>query len=477
MRELRHGGVSIAAHALPRGGATPWALASLALATVSGSLGTSIVNVALPSLTEHFGSTFASVQWVVIAYLLTGTAAIVLAGRLGDLLGQRRLLLTGLATFALASLAAGEAPTLGFLVGARAVQGGAAAVITALGLALARSAVRKERTGAAMGLLGTMSAVGTALGPSLGGALVEAFGWRAAFLANVPLALAALALGARFLDRDFPRQRSSPLEGLDVPGSILLTATLASLALSSTLGSITPGPWAAWAAALAVAGTVAFVLVERRSQAPLLPFALLRTGGLGIALASNGAVSTVMMATLIVGPFYLVRGLGLDASAAGLVMATGPLVSALVGIPAGRRVDAVGSRRVMLLGMYVLATGAALLASFAWRTSVVAYAAPLAVLTAGYALFQAANNTAVMSEVAAEDRGVVSGLLSLSRNLGLMLGATALGALFAACCGTSEIAHAAPEVVAGAMRVTFAVGAALVASLIAVVHFSGGARA
>lgn len=477
MRDIRQNGESIAADALPREHAAPWALACLALATVCGSLGTSIVNVALPSLTERFGASFASVQWIVIAYLLTGTATIVLAGRLGDLLGRRKLLLAGLALFAAATLAASEAPTLGFLVAARAVQGCAAAVITALSLALARSVVRKERTGAAMGLLGTMSAVGTALGPSLGGALVEALGWRAAFAANIPLAIAALALGARFLERDGPRQRTSMLDGFDVPGSVLLAVTLAGLALASTIGRIVPGPWAALSAGVAVVGAVAFVLVERRSQAPLVPFAWLASGGLGLALVTNAVVSTVVMATMVVGPFHLVRGLGLDAAAAGLVMATGPVVSALVGLPAGRRVDAIGSRRVTLAGLYVLGAGAALLAAFAGRASVLAYAGPLAVLTAGYALFQAANNTAVMAEVAAENRGVVSGLLSLSRNLGLMLGTTALGALFAASCGSGDIARATAEDVAGAMRITFAVAAALVAMLLALVHWHGGERA
>lgn len=131
----------------------------------------------------------------------------------------------------------------------------------------------------------------------------------------------------------------------------------------------------------------------------------------------------------------------------------------------------------MRIGLYLLGVGTAFLAAFAGRSSVLAYAGPLAVLTAGYALFQAANNTAVMAEVAAENRGVMSGLLSLSRNLGLMLGTTALGALFAASCGTGDIARATSEDVAGATQITFAVAAALVAILLALVHGRGGARA
>lgn len=440
-----------------------WGLASLALATASGSLGTSIVNVALPQLARQFDAPFAAAQWIVSAYLLAGTATIVIAGRLGDLFGSRRLLLVGLATFALASVAAAAAPNLALLVAARAVQGAAAAVLTALSLALARAAVSKARSGAAMGLIGTMSAVGTALGPSLGGALLESWGWRVVFLANVPLTLAALAGGARFLERDSRREAGAGLERLDLRGAVLLAIALASLALSTTLPRLAPGPWAALSLLAALVAAFAFVLAERRSAVPLVPLALLRTNGLWRALLSNGVVSAVVMATMVVGPFHLVRGLGLDASATGLVMAIGPLVSALVGFPAGKWVDSVGSRRVSSFGLAGLTLGAGLLAWLGSSGSAVAYAAPLALLTAGYALFQAANNTAVMADVAAERRGTVSGLLSLSRNLGLLLGTTALGSVFAAACGTGDVSSATPAAVVEAMRVTFGICALLVA--------------
>lgn len=476
MNQARQVNSRVGTHAHSRGEAAPWALASLAFATISAALGTSIVNVALPALAERFGASFASVQWVVIAYLLASTAAIVLAGRLGDLLGSRRLLLAGLAAFTLASLAAALAPSLGFLIAARAAQGAAAAMLMALSLALARDTVAKERTGAAMGMLGTMSALGTALGPSLGGALVGSFGWRAVFLANVPLALASFALAARFLGKDRVSEPGSVSKRLDLPGAIVLAATLVAFALSTTFVRSAPGTWAALAAVLAALGAVAFVLIERRSSAPLVSFALLKSGGLGGALVASGAVSAVVMATLVVGPFHLVRALGADATTAGLVMATGPLVSALVGIPAGKWVDSAGSRRVTLVGLCVLLLGAALLSVFATGTSLVAYAAPLAVLTAGYALFQAANNTAVMSEVPSERRGTVSGLLSLSRNLGLMSGATVLGAVFAAASGAGDVAHAERESVAVATRVTFALAAAILAGVLARVQLRRGVR-
>jgi MFS family permease len=152
------------------------ALASLSLAMLLSSLGTSIANVGLPSLAQAFSASFQQVQWVVIAYLLAITASIVSVGRLGDLVGRRRLLLSGIALFTLASALCGLAPNLGLLIAARALQGLGAAVMMALTLAFVGDTVAKGKTGGAMGLLGSMSAMGTAMGPALGGVLIDGFG-------------------------------------------------------------------------------------------------------------------------------------------------------------------------------------------------------------------------------------------------------------------------------------------------------------
>ncbi|RAI33119.1 MFS transporter, partial [Rhodoplanes elegans] len=183
--------------AAPRG-----ALAALSLSMLLASLGAGAANVALPTLVTAFGASFAAVQWVVLGYLLAVTTLIVIAGRLGDAIGRRRVLLGGLALFTVASALAGVAPSLGLLIAARVVQGTGAAVLMALTLAAVADTVPKERIGSAMGLLGTMSAVGTALGPSLGGILITSFGWRVLFLVNLPLGLVAMLLAARHLPAD-----------------------------------------------------------------------------------------------------------------------------------------------------------------------------------------------------------------------------------------------------------------------------------
>ncbi len=176
-----------------------WALAGLSLTILLSSLGTSIANVALPTLAVAFAAPFQQVQWIVLAYLLAITTLIVSVGRLGDIVGRRRLLITGIALFTAASALSGVAPTLWLLIAARAAQGIGAAIMMALAMALVGETVPKEKTGSAMGLLGTMSAIGTALGPSLGGILIAGAGWRTIFLIMVPLGILNILLAHRFL--------------------------------------------------------------------------------------------------------------------------------------------------------------------------------------------------------------------------------------------------------------------------------------
>lgn len=434
-------------------------LASLSLCMLLPALGTSSANVALPTLADAFGASFRHVQWVVLAYLLATTTLVVGAGRLGDLFGRRRVLLAGVLLFTAASLVCSVAPTLELLIAARVAQGAGAAAMMALTMSFVADALPKSRAGAAMGLLGTMSAVGTALGPSLGGAAIAAFGWPAIFAVNVPLGLAAGLLVHRHLPA--AGRAAARAQPFDVPGTLLLALTLAAYALAMTLGRAQPG-LALGLLALAAAGLAGFVIVETRAAAPLIRLASLRDPVLGAGLATGALVSTVMMATLVVGPFYLARGLGLHAALVGLVMSAGPLVAALAGVPAGRLVDRVGAPRVGAGGLVAMAAGCGLLGLLPAGTGVAGYVLPIAVTTAGYALFQAANNTAVMAQVPAERRGVTSGLLNLARNLGLVTGASAMGAVFAFGSGAAEIATASPEAVAAGLRVTFALGAALV---------------
>ena len=397
------------------GGPSALVVTALALPLLLASLGTSIANVALPTLAEAFAVPFSAVQWVATAYLAAMTVATVLVGRLADVLGHRHVLVASLAVFAAASLLAGVAPNLTWLVAARTVQGAGAAALMTLAMTLMREVAGDKGVGRGMGLLGTVSAVGTALGPALGGALLPVAGWHALFLVQVPLAAVALALAVIALPRAVP---AAP----DAAGR----------------------PWSAFDSSLA------------------------------LTLLVNLVIAAVMMSTLVVGPFYLSLGLALSAAHVGLVMAVGPALAIFSGAPAGRLVDAWGAGLARRLGLIMMAAGAALLAFAPQAHGVAGYVLALIVLTPGYQLTQAANNTAAMLDVTRARRGTVSGLLALSRNVGLVTGASGLGALFSLAVGDPDVASASATAIASGMRWTFLAAAGVLAVALGVVGVRRG---
>lgn len=378
-------------------------LYALAFSMLISSMGSSIANVGLPTLALAFAASFAQMQWVVLAYLLAVTASVLAMGWLGDRFGRQRLLGYGVLLFSVASLGCGLATDINWLIAARILQGLGGAIMMANTLALAIQVLPADRTGRAMGLLGTVSAIGTALGPALGGVLIATFGWQALFIINLPLGLLAWALVQHFLPHSVEPPAASP------PGSLLT---------------------------------------------------LLRQGALARGLLMSMAVATVMMTTFVVGPFYLSHGLQLSARQTGLVMATGPLVAALSGVPSGRLVDRLGAQLTTLLGLAAVASGCLLLALLSPASGIAGYVAGLMLLTAGYALFQAANNTALLKGADPARRGLVSGLMNLGRNLGFITGAALMAAVYAA---AVRYGNFAPDLASShGMRVTFAVAGSMV---------------
>ena len=435
------------------------------------SLGTSIANVGLPTLTKAFNASFQEVQWVVLAYLLAITTLIVSVGRLGDLMGRRRLMLAGIFLFTFASTVCALSPTLSILIGSRALQGLGAAIMMSLTMAFVGDAVPKEKTGSAMGLLGTMSAIGTALGPSLGGLLIAGLGWRSIFFVNVPLGLLAWFLAYRYLpvDRQLPKVNSSRF---DHWGTLLLALTLAAYALAMTIGHGNFGTINVTLLVVAAVGVALFTLTEANVKSPLIHLEIFQNPVLSSGFVTSTLVATVMMATLVVGPFYLSGALALDAASVGLVMAAGPLVAAITGVPVGRFVDQFGSQRMTIIGLIGMAAGTFILTIVPTHFGVLGYISPLILITFSYALFQVSNNTSVMANIGSEQRGVISGMLNLSRNLGLITGASVMGAIFAFGSATANITTAPPSAVAAGMRMTFAVAALLMVSAIIIALIS-----
>lgn len=386
---------------------------TLSLAMLLASLGTSIANIALPTLVQAFMAPFEQVQAVVVVYLVALTLSAVIAGGLGDRFGLKRMLVTGLMLFAVACLLCAVMPDLWLLVGARGMQGVGAAFLMTLSMALMRQEAGSAYLGRAMGILGTLSALGTALGPSLGGLLLPLTGWRGIFWIQVPLAVLTLILAVTVLPGETVKRKFA---GSDFKS-----------ALSRKIIS---------------------------------------------SLFVNVLVAAVMMTTLVIGPFFLSSGLGMNSIHVGLVMAIGPVISVFSGIPSGWLVDRLGSCRIVAAGISLLAVGTFLLAWLPQITGVSGYIISLVVLTPGYQLFQAANNTAVLSDVPDDRRGTVSGLLSLSRNTGLITGASVMGAVFAHLVGTHDFAHASAEAIRTGMGGTFPLAGILMLVAVAVVFLS-----
>ncbi|QHP79917.1 MFS transporter [Pectobacterium odoriferum] len=381
---------------------------TLALAILSASLGTSIANIALPTLTAVFSAPFAQVQAVVIAYLAAMALSVVIAGRLGDRYGLKPVFITGLGLFAIASLLCAIAPQLWQLIAARAFQGIGAAFLMTLGMALLRQTAGEKHVGRAMGIVGTVSALGTALGPSVGGFLLAIAGWRSLFWVQIPLVTIVLFMAFTLLPATPVKEKASLSGGLSVRNTTLLSN-----------------------------------------------------------LTINAAVTAVIMTTLIVGPYYLGLGLGLKETLVGLVMAIGPAVATFSGIPSGRLVDTWGFRRALTAGLSLVVTGTFMLAILPNLLGVTGYILAIIVLTPGYQLFQAANNTATLAEIPGNQRGTVSGLLNLSRNIGLIAGASIMGQVFALGVGTEDFTHAAPASLANGMQLTFFLAGAMVLVAIA----------
>lgn len=440
-------------------------LTGLSLAILLSQLGTNIINVALPTLVKSLGVDFGAVQWVVVSYLLVVTALIVGVGRFGDQLGKKRLYLWGLAVFMAASVLCALSTSLLLLIAGRAGQGLGGAILMALSFAFVGEVFPKERTGFAMGVLSTMVSFGIALGPSLGSLALAAFGWQAVFWVNLPFGLLAFLLVPRYLPNavDAP-MLPVPAARFDWLGTILLASTLGAYALAMTFAGKQgfDAPLVLQLGLGALVGLALFLAVQVKARAPLLKLSMFGNVLLSTSMVMSVLVYAVMMATLVLGPFFLSKALGLDTRIVGLVMTVGPLAAAIMGVPAGTLADRIGARLAMVIGLALFTIGAFAMSWVSRDGGVPIYIVAILFISVGLAFFQTPNNTAVMTDARPEQRGLVSGLLALARNLGLITGASLMGALFASVAG--DTATATPDLVTEAMRFAFRIAASMAAA-------------
>ena len=417
----------------------------LALGTLMATLDISVVNIALPTLSRSFGVALTTIEWVVLAYVLTVTGLLLALGRLADRYGRRRIYGIGLAVFTLASLLCAAASGAPSLIAARTLQGFGAAMMTANSAALLIVSFPPEERGRCLGAFGAMVGAGLALGPPIGGVLVQYLSWRWIFLINVPLGLLALALLPGRLPADPPRAAAVRLH---LPGALLWCGGLVSFMLA-----LSRGPVRGWGAAgvgplFAIAAVLlaAFAVTERRASDPLLPLADLK-GPLGIAVTLSLLGNLVSISVGFHLPLYLEEVLGFDAGRSGRWMVVLPLMALVLAPIAGHWSDRWGARPLSVVGFLLTTFGLAMLAGMGLTPHPTHLLGGMALVGVGQGLFAVPNSRALLSAVPPERLGLANGLQGTMRNLGISGGAALTAALLASRFG----AHGGGTLVAGTL--------------------------
>jgi EmrB/QacA subfamily drug resistance transporter len=426
-----------------------WTLAAMCFALFMVMLDNTVTNVALPSIQRDFGASLSALEWTINAYTLTFAVLLVTGGRLGDIFGRRRVFLIGVAAFAVASTMIGIAPGEGTLIGFRALQGVGAALMMPATLSIISNAFPPHERGKAIGTWAGVSAIALAAGPLVGGWLTEDVSWRAIFFLNIPVAIGAIAvtLFATHESRDETVSRK-----VDFGGIAAITLTLAPLVLAL----VEANAWG-WGSAriigllaLSVASLIAFVLVERASDAPVVDFAFFRSRQFAGTNVVAFAVSFTMFAMFFFLALYMQNILHYSPLEAGVRFLPSTLVIIVAGPIAGRLTDRIGPRPLMTAGLVLV--GAATL----WESRITVHTSygyllpAFVVMGLGMGFVMSPMSTAAMNAVDRTKAGVASGVLSMSRMVGGTFGVAALGALIAGV-GRHDLERSLPQV-AGTAR-------------------------
>ncbi len=413
----------------------PWAvLLVVSLGFFMTLLDLTIVNIAIPNMITKLNASLDDILWVINAYALVLAVLVITAGRLGDLIGPRPMFIAGIAVFTAASAACGFALTPGMLIGFRAVQGLGAAMLMPQTLTIITNTFPPERRGAAFGVWGAVAGVATIAGPTLGGLLVTAFDWRYIFFVNLPFGVIVLVLTPLIIPNVKPGRRHR----LDIPGVLLASAALLAICYGLVegqkynWGTITGFISIPLILAVGVALLVAFLLVQRMTQGkePLVPFALFKDRNYSVTNWVSGVLAIGMMGIFLPLTIYLQSVLGFSALKAGLALAPASLISMFVAPVAGRMTDKIGGKYILMSGLILFAVGMGWIALIAHPNSTwPMFLAPLIVAGFGMGCIFAPLITVAMRNIEPRLAGAASGVLNTVRQVGLVIGTAAVGAL------------------------------------------------
>lgn len=432
------------------------------LATIDGS----IVNVALPTLTEALNTDFATVQWVVLSYLLTVTTLQAVVGRLADMYGRKMLYNSGFVVFTVGSLLCGLAPTVEWLILARVLQGVGGALTLALGMAIITDAFPPQERGRALGVAGSIVSIGIVTGPTLGGLIIENLSWHWIFFVNVPIGILGTYLAWRYI----PNTKPPGGQTFDLAGAATLCLFLLALLLGLTTGQRQgfTSPQAVGLFVLAVFFLVTFIILQRRHPQPIIPLSLFAVRLFRVNIITGLLVFMAMGINTLI-PFFLERALAYSVQQVGFLLAVVPLGLGITAPISGALSDRVGSRPISVIGLAVTVASFLLLSTLSAETTAIGFMLRYLPLGIGVGLFQSPNNSSIMGSVPRERLGMASSLLAVTRSLGQTVGFAVLGAVWAGLVfrATGEILpagaeSAAPEAIAAGIRGTAFVSAGLV---------------
>lgn len=402
-------------------GSYRWLVFSVtAIGTFMSTLDSSILNVALPIIAADFAVDLTTVQWAVTAYLLTISSLLPSLGRAGDIYGRRGIYSTGFVVFTLGSVLCGAAGDILLLVAFRIVQAVGAAMMMANAQAIVTATFIGSDRGRALGLTGTIVALGSLTGPGLGGLLIAAFGWRTIFYVNLPIGILGFIVGQRYLPPNQPTER----EKFDVWGAVLFTAAMAAFLLVLNEGK----DWG-WLSLRTLIGTIFTVAAfsvfwrwESKIEQPMLDLTLFRHWPFLVGNLSGLLSFMAMFCNLILLPFYLHSILKLSAAQIGLIMTASPIVMAIVAPVSGYLSERVNAAILTTIGLVIMTGGLLYHVAFDQYTTIGQVALGQAVMGLGNGMFQSPNNNSVMSSVAAHKLGIAGGINALVRNVGMVSG-------------------------------------------------------
>ncbi len=405
------------------------ALVTVAMGTMMATLDASITNIAFPVLTEVFDAELTTVLWVTLAYILVSSSSMLLVGRISDLIGRKSIYTLGMAVFTLGLFFCSVSQSLGQLILSRAFQALGAAMTIACGTAIVTEAFPPKEIGKGLGFLGVAVSFGFIVGPVVGGFLLEWFDWRAIFYVRLPFGLITLLM-AIFLLKGSPG--GSGRLHLDIPGTVASTAGLFCLVFGvSQIRKY--GLDSSFVHALIGSGLVflvVFVFIERRAAHPIVDLALFRNRVFLNAAAALFVIFVAVPSHVLLMPFYLMKGILLTPSEAGLLLAVHSMTAMVFGPISGWLSDHFGPFRFAILGASAVTAGFFLMRFFNLQTSVTMIVPVLILSGLGVGAFQAPNNSIIMGGVPRSRLGTASALIATLRQVGFSLGMALAGAVF-----------------------------------------------